>query len=178
MTDIDITSQTPRTEAPGEHLVRELLWIHSILRNDLAITRRLAQDVLDGRDAQSIREELARLQSKSPLWQLKVSCIYYCRVVHAHHNGEDAHIFPALRRSSTEMGPVVDRLEADHRKVSDILDEVDIAARALADEDAPAGRNRLVEALNLLSDHLLAHLAYEEESISPVLRTWRTWPFY
>ena len=165
-------------EAPGEHLVRDLLWIHSILRNDLAITQRLAREVLDGRDGQSIREELARLQSKSPLWQLKVNCIYYCRLVHAHHNGEDAHIFPALRRSSEAMEPVVDRLEADHRKVSDILDEVDLAARALADEDAPAGRSRLVEALNLLSEHLLEHLAYEEESISPVLRTWRTWPFY
>ena len=73
---------------------------------------------------------------------------------------------------------MVDRLEADHRRVSDILDEVDLAARALADEDVPAGRSRLVEALNLLSEHLLAHLEYEEESISPVLRTWRTWPFY
>lgn len=163
---------------PGDYLVQELLWIHGILRSDLRIVRRLAGEVLDGKNPEDIRDEIDRLQTKSPLWQLKVNCIYYCRLVHAHHNGEDAHLFPALRRSDPAMELVVDRLEADHRKVSDILDEVRVAANALVKDDGPAGRSRLVDALNLLSEHLLAHLDYEEQSISPTLRTWRTWPFF
>jgi hemerythrin superfamily protein len=166
------------TEQPGEHLVQELLWIHGILRDDLALVQRLAVEVAGGKDPGLVREEIARLKTKSPLWQLKVNCIYYCRLVHAHHNGEDAHIFPALRRSNPALDPVVDTLEADHRKVSDILDEVEAAANALTAEDVTASRERLVDALNLLAEHLLAHLAYEEESISPTLRTWRHWPMF
>src|SRR3954447_18493696 len=158
------------TESPGEHLVQELLWIHGILRADLEVVRRLAGEVLDGKAAGEVHEELSRLQTRSPLWQLKANCLYYCRFVHAHHGGEDAHIFPALRRGNPAFNPVVDKLEADHRKVSDILDEVEGAARHLLDADQPEVRQALVDALNLLSEHLLEHLAYEEESISPTLR--------
>jgi hypothetical protein len=33
-----------------------------------------------------------------------------------------------------------------------------------------------VTALNRLADDLLTHLAYEEASIGPTLRTWEHWP--
>jgi hypothetical protein len=170
---------TPDTEAggPGEHLVQELLWIHGIIRRDLAVVRALAEDVSGGADAVTIRDEIARLETKSPLWQLRMNCLYYCRLVHMHHTGEDRHIFPALRRSNPALEPVVDRLEADHRKVSDILDEVEAEARGLVRDDTEETRTRLAGALTLLSEHLLAHLDYEEKSISPTLRSWRTWPF-
>lgn len=173
-------SQSPVTEGghPGDRLVQDLLWVHSILRSDLEVVRTLAHEVLDGRDPDSIRDEIARLQTQSPLWQLKVNCLYYCRLVHLHHNGEDVHIFPALRRSNPAMGPVVDKLESDHRKVSDILDEVEAAADSLQSEDVPPGRERLVDSLNLLADHLLEHLRYEEESITPTLQTWHRWPTF
>lgn len=162
---------------PGERLVQELLWIHRILRSDLAIVRALAEEVLEGKDPESISSEIARLQTQSPLWQFKANCIYYCRLVHAHHGGEDALLFPALRRSGPAMEPVVDKLEADHRKISDILDEVEAVARDLRKDDVPANRNRVVDALKLLAEQLLAHLDYEERSISPTLRSWRSWPF-
>jgi len=171
---------TPTTAGslPGDHLVRELLWIHGILRGDLEVVRRLAGEVLDGKAPDQVREEIARLQVQSPLWQLKVNCLYYCRFVHLHHNGEDAHLFPALRRSNPALGPVVDRLEADHRKVSDILDEVEAASDELVRVDTPAGRARVVDALSLLSEHLLAHLDFEETAITPTLRRWERWPMF
>lgn len=167
-----------QAESPGEHFVQELLWVHGILRQDLATVRRLAVEVSDGKDPDLVREEIAQLKTKSPLWQLKINCLYYCRFVYTHHNIEDAHLFPALRRTNPTLGPVVDRLEADHRKVSDILDEVETAANDLTRDDCPTVRDRLVEALNLLAEHLLAHLAFEEESISPTLRTWDRWPSF
>jgi hemerythrin superfamily protein len=163
---------------PGEHLVQELLWIHGVLRHDLGILSRLAVEVAHGKDPESVRVEISHLQSKSPLWQLKVNCIYYCRLVHAHHGGEDAHLFPALRSSNPALEPVVDRLEADHRKVSDILDDVELASYQLTREDVPSARTRLVDALDHLSEHLLEHLAFEEESISPTLRSWSSWSFF
>jgi len=85
-------------------------------------------------------------------------------------------LFPALRRSNPALGPVVDTLEADHRRVSDYLDEVEAAADSLVHQDTADSSRRVVDALNVLAEHLLAHLAYEEEAISPTLRTWEGWP--
>ena len=105
-----------------------------------------------------------------------VNCLQYCAHVHGHHGAESALLFPSIRATDPErMDPVVDKLEADHVKVSDLLDEVEAAARDMAVNDA-VERQRLVDSLNELSDHLLEHLAYEEESIGPILRTWRLWP--
>lgn len=164
-------------EAPGERFVQELLWIHGILRQDLEVVRRLAVDVAEGRAPEEVQVEVANLQTNSPLWRLKAGCLYYCRFVHMHHTLEDTHFFPALRRTNPALEPVVDKLEADHRRVADLCDEVGAAARELTREDTPAVRASVVEALNALRDSLLAHLAYEEEQVSPTLRTWTQWPF-
>jgi hypothetical protein len=71
---------------------------------------------------------------------------------------------------------VVDKLEADHRRVSGHLDEVEAAADDLVRADTPAGRKRMVEALGAVAEYLLAHLDYEEQAITPTLRGWDRWP--
>ncbi len=78
-------------------------------------------------------------------------------------------LFPALREADPAIGPVVDRLEADHRRVSDLLDAVEAAAARLTatEEDARAD---VVLALDELHAHLLEHLDYEELRAGPVLR--------
>jgi hypothetical protein len=72
---------------------------------------------------------------------------------------------------------VADKLEADHASVSDLLGEVEAAARELSDAADPAARTRLTHALQQLSADLLTHLRYEEDHISDTLRTWSDWPF-
>ena len=156
----------------GEAMATELLWVHRKIRHDLAVIQQLALDVPNGLPADQIRQEIAELQTNSPLWKLRVNCLYYCRIVHTHHRIEDALLFPALRRSNSSLDPIVDRLESDHRRVSNHLDEVEQGAERLIESDTPVDRARLVEALQQLSDHLFAHLDFEEESILPTLRTW------
>jgi hemerythrin-like domain-containing protein len=123
-----------------------------------------------------IRSTVESLQTAGPLWQLRMNCLRYCSIVHSHHHLEDVALFPAVRAADPErMNAVVDKLEADHRVVSSLLDEVEEATRLLSADDT-AARLRLVRGLTELSEHLLEHLAYEEESIGPVLRTWESWP--
>jgi hypothetical protein len=165
-----------RPSSPGEALVEELLWVHGIVRRDLATVRQLADEVLAGATPERVKAEIASLESQSPLWKMRVNCLYYCRLVHHHHTLEDRLLFPALRRSDPTLGPVVDRLESDHRRVAEFCDEVGAAADALVAEHGRAGRQRVVDALNGLAEFLLAHLAYEEESITPTLRGWERWP--
>jgi iron-sulfur cluster repair protein YtfE (RIC family) len=85
-------------------------------------------------------------------------------------------MFPALRRSNPELPTVVDKLEADHRAISELLDDVEEAARQLDDTTVNPARERLVTALAQLEQDLLAHLAFEEESIASTMRRWEQWP--
>src|SRR5438105_2041921 len=121
-----------------------------MIRHDLDVVRRLAGSVLEGAPAEQVRAEIGALQTNSPLWKLRVNCLYYCRFVHSHHGLEDRMLFPALRRSNPALAPVVDKLEADHRRVSDLLDEVAQAADRLLEEDTGTHRQTLVESLTTL----------------------------
>jgi len=162
---------------PGQQLFDELQWVHEKIRHDLAVCEGLAERVADGLSPEQIRAEIRELQTNSPLWKLRVNCLYYCRFVHAHHHAEDVLLFPALRSSDPALAPVVDKLEADHRAVSDLLDEVEAAADALLLEDAVDTRGRIIDALGDLRTSLIAHLSYEEEMAGPTIRSWTSWPF-
>lgn len=157
-------------------MVAELLWVHDMIRRDLATVRRMAAEVTAGAPAADITADIRSLAVNGPLWHLKISCLRYCRFVHSHHTLESAMLFPELRRMNPALDAVVDKLEADHASVSGLLDDVSAAAQALGERDEPQVRERLTAALQRLSTDLLAHLSYEEEHISDTLRTWTAWP--
>jgi len=124
---IQIILGSTRPNRSGQ-AVAELLWVHTLIRSDLRTLRAIADEVAGGAPPREMRAEIGSLRTNSPLWKLRVNCLYYCRFVHSHHTGEDASLFPALRRSAAALGPVVDRLEAEHRRVANHLAEVAAAA--------------------------------------------------
>jgi len=154
----------------GRAMFAELLWVHSIVRRNLAIVEQLAADVGEGLSGDAVEAALGELKTSGPLWQLKVNCLRYCRFVHAHHGAEDVLLFPAMRAADPSIGPVVDRLEADHARVSDLLDVVEAAARSLTDTNGGDARRRVIDGLQELHLHLLEHLEYEELNAGPVMR--------
>jgi len=148
----------------------ELLWIHSVIRSDLEIVEKLAADVGNGLPGEAVEDALGELKTNGPLWRLKVNCLRYCSHVHAHHGAEDVLLFPALRAADPSIGGVVDRLEADHRRVSDLLDVIEAAARDLTETDRGNARQRVIDGLQDLHVHLLEHLDYEERNAGPTIR--------
>jgi iron-sulfur cluster repair protein YtfE (RIC family) len=154
-----------RMHSRGESLYDELRWVHGMVRDDLATVRELAVQVTNGMPAGELATEIGALQTNGLLWQLKAGCLHHCRFVHTHHRLEDAALFPALRRANPELAPVIERLKDEHRRVSDLLDEVEASAEALEDD-----RTRVVTALDALAEQLLAHLEFEEESVGPTMR--------
>ena len=157
-------------------MFRELLYIHSLLRRDLQTVRRLAAEARDGRSPSTIVAEIRTLATNSPLWRLKFGCLHYCRFVHAHHSLEDAALFPMVRKHDPSLNRVVDRLGEDHRTVHRITERIAAVADQVADDASGGSRSRLVAALTELEEHLLAHLALEEESLRPLLSSWDRWP--
>jgi hypothetical protein len=160
---------------PGEAMVAELKWVHDMIRRDLRTVRRLADELGHGLAGTAAAGTIESLQLASPLWQLKINCLQYCRFVHSHHHAESLLLFPRLRLANPALVPVVDKLESDHARVSDLLDDVSAAALELADREDAALRHRLIDALGALSAELLAHLDYEEEHVSGTLRSWKSW---
>jgi ElaB/YqjD/DUF883 family membrane-anchored ribosome-binding protein len=154
----------------GRFLYEALLAVHARIRRDLAFVEELAAAVVDGLPAGGLREELDTLKSNSMLWQFQVSCLRYCGFVHLHHHAEDVEFFDELAESNPELTPIVERLRADHRAVSDYLDAVEAAARALSDDDSEAARRRVADALHTLKGHLLSHLDYEERNVASTTR--------
>ncbi len=162
--------------SPGDALIAKIIWVHDRIRHDLAVVQQLSASVLAGASPEEIDAEIGQLQTNSPLWKLRVNCLYYCRFAHSHHMVEDVALFPELRRTNPAVVPVVDKLESDHRIVSDILDAIEAAVRRMGRNDTLDERQRLVDGLDDLHETLLEHLAFEEVQISPALLEWPTWP--
>jgi len=156
---------------PNNPLLAELKAIHGLLRRDLATCRQLAVAAATGAPASQLRSGVKQLQTKGPLFQLKANCVRHCHTVHAHHEREDTGLFPSIRRAAPQLRSTLDQLQADHRAVSDLLDQVEGVARGL--ENTGDSRARLVDALTALSTRLLAHLEFEEKALGPVLLTMR-----
>ncbi|MDT7561341.1 MAG: hypothetical protein QOI68_5831 [Pseudonocardiales bacterium] len=165
MTNFESRPETDR----GKALFEALLWVHAAIRRDLDVVEKLAADVGNGLPGEAVEATLAQLKTAGPLWQLRVTCLRYCSFVHAHHGAEDVLLFPALRAANASIGPAVDRLEADHARVSDLLDVVEAAARELTASNGDA-RRRVIDGLEELRLHLLKHLEYEEHNAGPTMR--------
>lgn len=166
----------PSTRDVTNPLVLELQRVHDLLRRDLRTCQDLAAAALTGASPADLRSAVGQLAARSPHLRLGVDCLRYCQLVHRHHGAEDASLFSVVRRSAPHLGTVVDRLEADHRVVSSLLDKVEEAAHQLDGPDPAEARTRLVDALGTLSRHLLEHLEVEERVLRPVLLSWEQWP--
>ena len=167
MTTLESMPETFR----GRATYQMLLSVHAKIRRDLERVELLAERAVQGLSAEEIRRELHELRRESVLWRLQVDCLRYCRFVHLHHGVEDREFFPELRETNPALNAVIDRLEGDHRRVSDDLDAVEAAAKSLTDSESHGARREVVDTLRRLRENLLEHLDYEELSLkSTVLR--------
>ncbi len=160
---------TPRQQAEGQHLID----VHDHLRGELDQVYDLIDQVAAGTlDAGTARSHINEMTVRQNNWTLGTYCESYCRVVTVHHTIEDQSMFPYLRRRDPRLAPVIDRLQAEHRVIHDVLDGVDRALVAFVAAGGGAGALAgLREAADLLSDSLRSHLSYEErELVEPIAR--------
>jgi alkanesulfonate monooxygenase SsuD/methylene tetrahydromethanopterin reductase-like flavin-dependent oxidoreductase (luciferase family) len=157
---------TPHELAAGQHLVD----VHDQLRAELARVRDLVEQVVGGAvDAGAARSQIQAMTLRQNNWTVGTYCESYCRVVTVHHTLEDQAMFPRLRRGDPRLVPVVDRLQQEHHAIHDVLERVDRALVAFV--AGPDGAAELRGAVDLLTDTLLSHLAYEErELVEPIAR--------
>jgi alkanesulfonate monooxygenase SsuD/methylene tetrahydromethanopterin reductase-like flavin-dependent oxidoreductase (luciferase family) len=158
---------TPREQAAGRHLVD----VHDYLRAELSRLRELVGQVAAGNtDPAAVRSYINRMTIRQNNWTLGTFCETYCRTVTSHHMLEDSSVFPHLRVSDEQLAPVIERLEAEHLQIHELLERVDQALIALVAAEGD-GIERVAGAIDLLTDALLSHFSYEErELIEPLAR--------
>lgn len=166
LTTAVLTSYSAEGRAAGQHLID----VHDGLRAELAelldVIRRVKAGGLDPGAARSAVNKMTIAQNN---WTLGAFCLSYCRHVTAHHALEDEAIFPYLRSQELELSPVLDRLQAEHRAIHDVLEGIDQALLAFIAK--PDDFTAVDAAVDLLTDALLSHLAYEEEQlVDPLAR--------
>lgn len=160
----------PETRA-GRRLHTRLLYVHAVLREDLAKVERMAAEIEHGSmEPGEFERELADLKENGPLWTLKKDCLSYCELLHSHHTGEDTRLFPSLRELNPELGPAVDRLEREHQDVSELLERIEVAATRLGAEGSAHARAETAALLKALRELLMAHLEFEEAAAGPTIR--------
>jgi hemerythrin-like domain-containing protein len=154
---------TPVT-ATGRRSQETLLQVHEHLRTELGEIREAAAQVAGGRmEPAAARSLLNRMAMRQNYWTLGAFCAQYCRVVSIHHTIEDYQVFPSLRRGESTLGPVLDRLHAEHEVIAEQIDRLDRALVEMMNDREKVDEVRRVA--DELSDMLLSHFAYEEDQL-------------
>ncbi len=160
-----------RAQAIGQHLVD----VHDHLRRELAQVRDILEQVKAGAvSAAAARSALHDTAMRQNDWTLGAFCASYCTLVSQHHAIEDQSVFPHLRRADAGLAPVIDRLEEEHVVIHEVVEGVDRALVELIQK--PGDFTGVQEAIDLLTDALLSHLAYEEQQIVEPLARFGFYP--
>lgn len=89
-------------------------------------------------------------------------------LLHHHHTGEDAGLWPLVRRRAPDLGTQLDMMEAEHAAVAEAIVSTRASAREYATSADPSSGGRpLQQALTALSSVLLPHLEHEETEVMP-----------
>lgn len=150
--------------AAGRLGQRTLASVHQHLRTELARILDVIEEVAANRvTADQARELINRTAMRQNHWTLGAFCAAYCRVVSVHHTIEDEALFPSLRQADGSLGPVLDRLGAEHEVIAGMLDALDRALVDFVGDRLDVDGVRA--AARRLSAMMLSHLAYEEEEL-------------
>ncbi|HJY43966.1 MAG TPA: hemerythrin domain-containing protein [Propionibacteriaceae bacterium] len=89
-------------------------------------------------------------------------------LLHHHHTGEDAGLWPLVRRRAPDLGTQLDMMEAEHAAVAGAIVSTRASARQYGTSTDPSGGGRpLQQALTELRGVLLPHLEHEETEVMP-----------
>lgn len=164
---------TPRQLAVPAHLVD----VHDHLRAELDQVRDIVRQVREGHTTVgSARSVITTMTMRQNNWTLGAYCESYCRIVTGHHTNEDRGMFPHLLRSEPALEPVITRLHDEHEVIARLLDALDRALVSLVGDPGHGSEghralDRLSDAVDELTEQLLAHLSYEEEALHDALAT-------
>lgn len=141
--------------ASGPADTRTMGIVHSALQRDL--TR--ASNALKGPPVPGDAQRAAIAQHVQAMMDF----------LHVHHRGEDAWLWPTMRRLNPSASTLLDQMEDDHLAIAPHMEKVTSAAADY--EKSAAGREALASALSGLRGSLDPHLRREEDDMMLIVAT-------
>ncbi len=157
-----IDGLSPQQRARG----RRLGLYHNLHRAQLDEVRA----AMAGMDAEAVHNKIAALQMTSNFRLFGNLCGEECQMLTFHHSAEDAQMFPVLQqRGDNGLRKVVERLQAEHLVVHELIEELGTAAATLV--DAPTAENfaQTKAAFAVLETCVRSHFGYEETELAEAL---------
>lgn len=156
--------------AGGRMAAQHVVDVHDGLRTELLHALEILDQVRRGTmSIGSARGTLANMTIRANDWTLGGYCQAHCRALTEHHGIEDEGIFPHLRRRDPRLAPVLDRLDAEHHVIHDLIERVDRVLIDLVQD--PTSYDALSDVLAVLHDAIMSHFFYEEqELLVPIAR--------
>ena len=152
-----------------------LLEVHNHYREELAQLRDLLDRVTAGLvDVGPGRGELQQMAVRLNAWGFGQLCQARCLDLTQHHALETESIFPHLEAAGAGLRSVVDTLNREHRIIHRLLERIDADLVALVQR--PTDYGPIQTSVDLLSDTLESHFAYEEREILAPLSLFGFYP--
>jgi hemerythrin-like domain-containing protein len=154
-----------KTESSAPADTRMMGIVHGALRRDLA----RAADALSRQPVPGDAQRVAIAQHMEAMMDF----------LDVHHSGEDAWLWPTMRRLNPAASEVLDQMDADHVAIAPHMGKVTAAAAAYG--KSGTGREPLADALNDLRGTLDPHLRREEDEMMPIVAStltpgqWDAW---
>jgi len=154
-----------KTDADGPADTRMMGIVHDALRRDLVRTHAVL--------VEPVPEARRRALAAHVAWMMDF--------LHAHHEGEDAGLYPMVRAANPTAGALLDAMAADHAAVDPAVETLRAAAARWDASGADADRTAVLDALTALEAVLLPHLDREETEAMPIVsatithRQWHAW---
>ncbi|HWJ11857.1 MAG TPA: hemerythrin domain-containing protein, partial [Nocardioides sp.] len=141
-------------DAPADTSMMRI--VHDALRRDLDRARTHLAQPRDADQRRAIGDHLGWLMS----------------FLHAHHESEDAGLYPLTRERATGDATalaVLDDMGRDHEGIAAAITGVESAGAELSQDPSDAAAASAVAALDALSSVLLPHLRREEDEAMPIV---------
>jgi hemerythrin-like domain-containing protein len=144
-------SDTASPYADTSHMPK----VHTMFRRELALLPALVRSV-PGKDEERAEVVAGHIR-------------LLCQVLHHHHSGEDAVLWPLLlARAPREIDPVIHLAEGHHRTIDELLARIDVLLGGWTSGAAPQDGEALAAALELLAVTAYEHMGLEEKLVLPV----------
>ncbi|HEY5981343.1 MAG TPA: hemerythrin domain-containing protein [Microlunatus sp.] len=134
--------------------VHDMVVVHRAFRRELALAPRLVREVAPG--------DVARAQVIAAHLRLALTGL------HLHHTGEDVLLWPKLLERAAPSADLVHRMEAQHHRVEDVVDQLPEALDRWEAEARPAVGEEVAATIDQLREALVEHLDDEELHILPL----------
>ncbi len=93
---------------------------------------------------------------------------FVCDLLHHHHAGEDALLWPKVRERVLAATQIIDDIETQHARISTAMESVTTARAHWVQDPDTENRAALAAALRSLYDQLKEHLDLEERAVLPL----------